>query len=83
MAFQEFFPFVPEYSTWDDWNGNLAVYYSREPIMIESEDNWREVASSVGLLATFANYPVPDPSQYQTWQTWAKDFTEIINGPSQ
>jgi hypothetical protein len=27
-------------------------------------------------------YPVPLPDTFDTWQDWAKEFTEIINGPS-
>ena len=79
---QAFFPFVPDYSTWEEWNGNLAIYYGREPIMMDKEENWREVADEVGLLATFSAYPVPDPSTFKTWQDWAREFTTIINGPS-
>jgi hypothetical protein len=59
------------------------MYYGEEPIPYMTEDNWPIVAKSVSALATFANYPVPDPSEYENWQSWAKEFTEIINGPTQ
>ena len=82
MAFQQFFPCIPDYMSWEDWNGNLAIYYGREPLMYGSEENWREVAHEIGLLATFAAYPVPSPDTFETWQDWAREFTTIINGPS-
>jgi hypothetical protein len=79
---QAFFPFVPDYSTWDEWNGNLVIYYGREPIMVDKEENWRSVADEVSSLATFAAYPVPAHDEFDTWQDWAREFTTIINGPS-
>jgi hypothetical protein len=82
MAFQEFFPCLPDYMSWEDWNGNLIIYYSQEPIPYSEELLWQDTAKSVVELPTFAAYPVPDPFDYADWQTWAKDFTEIINGPS-
>jgi hypothetical protein len=83
MAFQQFFPCVPDYMSWEDWNGNLIMYYSQEPVPYSDEESWAMTAKSIAELPTFSVYPVPDPSEYANWQTWAKDFTEIINGPSQ
>jgi len=83
MSLQSFFPFTPDLMTWDDWNGNLVMFYGEEPIPALPEDNWREVANNVAQLATFINYPVPDPQLYENWQDWALEFTEIINGPTQ
>ena len=83
VSIQEFFPFLPTQMSWDDWNGNLCMYYGREPVPHDpDENNWRAVAKSVADLSTFAAYPVPDADLYDSWQEWALDFTEIINGPS-
>lgn len=82
MAFQRFFPFIPTNMSWEDWNGNLAMYYSEELIPYNSEDKWLETARNVSQLPTFAVYPVPDPTLFKEWQDWAKEFTLIINGPS-
>ena len=82
MAFQEFFPCIPDYMSWEDWNGNLIMFYGQEPIPYGDELSWSQIAKTVVELPTFANYPVPDPTEYPDWQSWAKDFTEIINGPS-
>ena len=68
--------------TWDDFSGNLAIYYGREHIMFAPEDNWKAGADNIASMSTFAAFPVPTPDRYETWQEWAKDFTEIINGPS-
>jgi len=83
MAFQEFFPCLPEYMSWEDWNGNLIIYYGQETIPYSEELFWQITAKNIAELPTFAAYPVPDPDRYPDWQTWTKDFTEIINGPSQ
>jgi hypothetical protein len=83
MAFQQFFPCIPDYMSWEDWNGNLILYYGQENIPYNTEENWRITANNVTETATFAAYPVADPDLFPDWQTWAKNFTEIINGPSQ
>jgi len=82
MAFQRFFPFIPTNMSWEDWNGNLAIYYSEEPIPYTSEADWLETARNVSQLPSFSVYPVPDPTLFATWQDWANEFTLIINGPS-
>ena len=79
---QAFFPCVPDYMSWEDWNGSLAIYYPSEPVMLSQEDDWQAAASDIAQLPTFAVYPVPDSQLYANWQDWARDFTEIINGPS-
>lgn len=83
MALESFFPFTPDYMSWEDWNGNLVMFYGEEPIPQHPEIEWKIVANSVGQLPTFINYPVPDPQLYDHWQDWANEFTEIINGPTQ
>jgi len=81
-SIQKFFPISPEYMSWEDWNGNLAIYYGREPIMFTPEENWKAGAQNIAALSTFAAYPVPSPDRFEDWQSWARAFTEIINGPS-
>jgi len=83
MSLQTFFPFIPEGSDWQTWNGNLIMFFSEEPIpYVEDDTQWRMVAKNVSQLPTFEVYPVPDPDLYQTWQPWASEFTLIINGPT-
>lgn len=83
MAIQTFFPFIPEGSDWQTWNGNLVMFYSEEliPYVID-EKEWKFVAKNVSQLPAFMSYPVPDPELYANWQDWASEFTLIINGPS-
>jgi hypothetical protein len=83
MAFQQFFPFTPNGMSWEDWNGNLIIFYGQEPIGYYSEIDWKETARNLGQLTTFQVYPIPNPDAYDNWQDWALEFTEIINGPSQ
>lgn len=82
MAVQEFFPFISAGSDWENWNGNLVMFYSQELIPYLPETDWKVVAKNVSQLPTFSVYPVPDPELYQNWQNWADEFTLIINGPS-
>lgn len=82
MAIQQFFPYVPQYISWENWNGALIQFFSEEPIPYNPETNWRETAKAACELPTFAAYPVSDPDRFKNWQDWALDFTEIINGPS-
>lgn len=80
--FQQFFPVLPDYMTWEDWNGNLLIYYGQRNIEVDSELDWRAGAYNIVQSPIFGRYPVPDPSTFETWQDWAREFTEIINGPS-
>ena len=79
-VFQSFFPFNPEYSSWENYNGNLIIYYAAEGIPYTDEENWRLTAKNVTQTAKFAGYIVPDPDLFQYWQDWAKEFTLIVNG---
>ena len=83
MPLESFFPFSPDYMEWEDWNGNVVMFYGEEPIAILPEEDWRIVAAGIAQLPTFLNYPVPDPQLFETWQSWALEFTQIINGPTQ
>lgn len=79
---QPVFPFLPQYTTWEDWNGNLIMYYGQELIPYTTEDQWQSTAKSVSQSPTFSAYPVPDPDQYDHWEDWVNQFVLIINGPS-
>ena len=79
---EAFFPFLPDYMSWEDCNGNCIIYYGQEPIGTSSEDDWKTVASQIAQLQTFSAYPVSDPASYENWQDWARDLTLTINGPS-
>ena len=81
-SIQQFFPFSPDYSTWDDWNGNLVTFYSQEAIEVNTEEDWKQTAASVANTPTFAAYPVMDGSDFNDWQSWASEFTLTVNGPS-
>lgn len=82
MALQDFFPFTPANMSWEDWNGNLIMYFGAQPIPYTSERDWKITAKNVSQLPFFETYPVPDPDLFENWQDWAYQFTLIINGPS-
>ena len=81
-SIQPFFIFSPDYMSWEDWNGNLLVFYSELGFPYSSEENWRDTALAVAGNPAMATYPAPSPDKYEDWQTWAKDLTEIVNGQS-
>jgi len=78
----QFFPCTTQHMSWDDWNGNLAIYYSQEHIMFQPEENWRQAAQHMASLATFQPFPLPNPEAYENWQDWANEFTLIVNKPN-
>jgi hypothetical protein len=82
MAEQIFFPIIPNNMSWEDWNGNVIMYFGAEPISHTSEEDWKFMAKNIGQLPRFEVYPLPDPDLFENWQDWAYQFTLIINGPS-
>ena len=79
---QHLFPYVPDYMTWEEFNGNLLIQYSQENIHIDTEENWTSVAKGLVQSPTFAAYPTPNTDDFNTWQDWARAFITVINGPS-
>lgn len=82
MSIQKFFPINPQYMSWEEWNGNFIHYFSEEPVMYNTEENWKLVANNISQLATFDSFPVPDPETFTNWQDWATAFSLILNGPT-
>ena len=81
-SIQPFFVFSPDFMSWEDWNGNLLMYYSQLTFPYNTEENWRQTAQAIAENPAMASYPAPSPDQYEDWQSWAKDLTEIVNGQS-
>jgi hypothetical protein len=79
---QQFFPFVPELSSWEDWNGNFIIYYGKLNIPHTSEENWKDTASLIASTFTFSAFPIPDPDTFENWQDWANEVSLSINGKS-
>jgi len=79
---QQFFPFVPELSSWEDWNGNFIIYYGQLNIPHTSEENWKDAASLIASTFTFSAFPIPDPDTFENWQDWANEVSLSINGKS-
>jgi hypothetical protein len=78
----QYFPFSSQYTTWEEWNGNLIMYFGSEPIGVSVDTNWQAGATQIMGLPTFAAYPVSSPDSFDNWQDWADNFTQILNGPS-
>lgn len=76
------FPFLPDYMTWEEWNGNFVIYYGQEPVSISPEEDWQTTAIQIMNLPTFSAYPIPGPETFLNWQDWAQDLAATINGPS-
>ena len=82
MAFEKFFPCVPDYMDWENWIGNVIIYYGQKNIEMTSEENWKIGAQNIVNSEAFAVYPVPNVDSYDNWQDWANEVTLIINGKS-
>jgi hypothetical protein len=81
MAVQaQFFPYLPIHTTWEEWNGNVTMYYGSQPIPHVAEDSWKDAANCMIALPIFDQFPLPDPKLYENWEDWANEFTLIING---
>lgn len=82
LSLQRHFPFLPDYMSWEDWNGNLAIYFGQLNIPFTDETDWQTTAKVIAGDTAMSSFPVPHPDGYADWQQWAKDFTEIVNGQS-
>ena len=80
--FQQFFPCLPDYMAWEDWLGNVVIYYGQKNIELTNEENWQQGAMNIVQSETFGTYPVPNPITFDNWQDWALAFTEMVNGSS-
>lgn len=76
------FPFLPDYMSWEEWNGNFVIYYGQEPVSISPEEDWQATAIEIMNLPTFSAYPISDPSVFENWQEWTRELALTINGPS-
>jgi len=79
---QGYFPYLPDHSTWEEFNGNLFVEYGGRNIVFSTEDRWEDTARALGQSESFSSYPVPSPDGFEDWQAWARAFVTIINGPA-
>ena len=77
--FQISFPFLPAYSSWENFNGNLIMYYGQEHIPYTPEENWQHTAKNIAQSSSFSVFPVPDPEKFTSWQDWAGEFVLIVN----
>lgn len=72
--------FLPDHSSWDDWNGNLVHYFAEQGFPVLPEDQWIDVARAVTYNAVFDRYGIPAPETFASWQEWARVLTESVNG---
>ena len=72
--------FLPDYSSWEDWNGNLLHYFGEQQFPFLPEDQWREVAYAVNFNPVFDKYAIPNPEAFETWQEWANLLITAVNG---
>jgi hypothetical protein len=78
---QKVFPFIPQHTDWQTFNGNLIMYYGQEAIPIAHEDDWHLTANSINQSASFSTYGIPDSDKFDNWEDWANNFALLINGP--
>ena len=81
-VYQQSFPFSSQFTTFGDWNGNLLLWFGEQPIPYNTEERWKETASTVAELPFFEVYPIPYPDTFEKWQDWADEVALLINGKS-
>lgn len=72
--------FLPNYSTWDEWNGQLVHFFGEQQFPVLPEERWQEVANSVTVNPVFDRYGIPDAYGFSSWQEWALCLTFAVNG---
>jgi hypothetical protein len=72
--------FLPDYSSWEDWNGNLLHYFGEQQFPFLPEVQWRDVANAVTVNPVFDKYAIPNPETFETWQDWASGLIAAVNG---
>lgn len=72
--------FLPSYSTWADWNGNLIHFFGEQQFPYLPEIQWRDVAHAVTVNPVFDKYGIAAPETFKNWQDWAMALTTSING---
>ena len=72
--------FLPDFATWEEWNGNLVHFYGEEQFPFLPEAEWATVARAVAVSPTFDKFYVPDPVTFPSWQEWAKALITNVNG---
>lgn len=72
--------FLPDYSTWNDWNGNLILYFAEQQFPDLPEAQWKAVANAVTTNPVFDKFAVPSPELFEDWREWARELTTAVNG---
>ena len=80
MANEVYIPFITRENTWENWNANLAHYFSEQHIPVVPESDWRTTANALTTNGFWARYNVPSDTAFQTWQDWADQFSQAVNG---
>jgi hypothetical protein len=76
------FPFSTAYMDFEEWAGNFIQWYGKEAIGQGAEDNWREIADQITGSPSFSAYGLPNHEKFETWQEWADQVSQAINGPT-
>lgn len=72
--------FLPDFSTWEEWNGQILHYFGEQQFPFLPEDKWVDVARAITNNPVFDAYGVPSPDTFSDWRVWARVLTETING---
>jgi len=63
--------FLPNYATWDEWNGQLVHYFGEQTFSVLPEPQCKEGAQSVVDYPVFDKYFIPDLVAFVIWHDWA------------
>lgn len=70
----------PRYLSFEDWGAQLLVNVTQEPLAppptVEAWQGWAAYLCQTSALSV---YPVPDPYQFGTWDSWAVALLRSVN----
>jgi len=76
------FPYQPQHTDWQTFNGNLIMHFGQTPIPISSEEEWHITANNIIQTPALSKFGIAGPEGFDNWQDWAGQFIISINGQS-
>ena len=72
----------PRYMQWDQWAALMVEAYGAQNLEIPGpEDTWKGWAAGFKGIDIFTKDGVPDPYQFEDWQSWATALVNIVTAP--
>lgn len=71
----------PRFHTFESWASLMTEAYSEQQLQVpNAEMNWQDWGVGMCGIDIFSNQGMPNPYQYDNWQTWAEHTVNVIQG---